>query len=332
MANDIYFSFGADTGALEAANAKARAEVRSLTAEMNSLGREMTNTGADMDSALGARLNALGGHLASAKSHMAELSAELRMHAAEAGKASEIIASLGEGLGRMAEIAGVALGVDAIKEWIQSATEAAEQTDSMAVKLGASVAEVQQIGAVAALTGTDVNTMATAMERLQLGLAKSQSATSPVTAALKALGIEAAHFRSLSIPQQLDELAAAAAGFGDSATKVAAFQALRRQFVELLPYLNRGKEGLADFNKIAAETGVVLSDKDNTALAATQEASNKPGLAVKSLGQEFALDLNGPLQTSINKLSAWTEAARNAFATARANGGFARLFSLTGPA
>ena len=63
MANDIYVSFGADTGPLEAASAVAKAEVRSLTSEINRLGAEMQKTGADMDSSLGQRLNALGSNL-----------------------------------------------------------------------------------------------------------------------------------------------------------------------------------------------------------------------------------------------------------------------------
>jgi hypothetical protein len=40
MAGDVYVSFGADTGELEGAFARARADARGLTSEINSLARE----------------------------------------------------------------------------------------------------------------------------------------------------------------------------------------------------------------------------------------------------------------------------------------------------
>jgi hypothetical protein len=90
MANDIFVSFGADTGPLESASARARAEIRGLTAEMNGLGRDMQRTGASMDSELGSHLNALGSELAAAKAHMAELTAEMRAK----GLSNDLVATL----------------------------------------------------------------------------------------------------------------------------------------------------------------------------------------------------------------------------------------------
>ena len=307
MSADFFVSFGAQTDDLESGFALAKAQTQALQREMQQLAKEMVKAGADADAALGAKLNSLGSALAEAKARTSELSAELHTHATSALEAGSAIDKLGEFARRGLEFAGVTLGVDAFKEWIASTIEAAEQTERMAAKLGASVGEVQQIGAVAVLTGTDMDRLGTAMERLQLGLAKSASATSPVRAALAALGVEAEHFRSLSIPQQMDELAQAAARFADGATKTAAFQALGRQFVELLPMLDRGKQGFDELTRAARETGVIMSDQDVKALAETKEASSALGLAVTALGQDLTLALNGAIGESIAQLTKLVE-------------------------
>ena len=57
MDDDIYISFGADTGPLEAEFAKAKAEVRGLTAELNKTANAERATGAAADSDLGQHID-----------------------------------------------------------------------------------------------------------------------------------------------------------------------------------------------------------------------------------------------------------------------------------
>jgi hypothetical protein len=317
--NDIYVTFSADSGPLEAEAAKARAEIRSLNVEMNALGRSMQSTGASMDSTLGQQLNALGSQLSAAKGKMAELGEEIRKHREEAGGLGETFAKLGEGVTQFAELAGASFGADAFRDWIAETIEAAEQTTRMAAKLGASTTEVQKIGAIATLTGTDLDRMAMSLERMELGLAKSESAASPARAALAALGIEADKFRSLLIPAQIDELAEAFSRFADGPNKTAAAMALLgRSGADMIPALDRGREGLAELNKTAQDTAVIMSDQDVKALTETQEASNKLSLAVKALGQDIAIFLNGP--SAINLVTSLATELDNATRSLRAMG------------
>lgn len=74
---DVYVSFGADTGGLEAAMAIAKADVTAMTAELRKLAREMQSTGAAADSELGNRVLAAGTSLATAKAHATEIKDEL---------------------------------------------------------------------------------------------------------------------------------------------------------------------------------------------------------------------------------------------------------------
>ena len=74
---DIYVSFGADTGGLEAALALTKAQVTAMQRELTGMAREMQKTGAAADSELGQRMAALGGQLASAKASAKDISGSL---------------------------------------------------------------------------------------------------------------------------------------------------------------------------------------------------------------------------------------------------------------
>ena len=216
----------------------------------------------------------LGAALSGAKTHMAELSAEMHGHAEAALEAGSALDRLGEFARRGLELAGITIGAEAFKSLVESATDAAEKVERASAKLGASVGDIQRIGAVARLTGSDFDQMSLQLERLQLSLAKSEKASSPARAALAALGIEAQKFRDLPIPEQLDALAEAFAKFADGPTKTAAAMALLgRAGAEMIPYLDRGRSGLEELKKAAEETGVILSNQDVKALAEAAEAS-----------------------------------------------------------
>lgn len=300
MAEDVYFSFGADTGELEAANAKARAEVRSLTAEMNSLGREMQKTGAGMSSELGAHLKSLGNELAKAKAHANELSDTLRKingHKpaeeiagllARFRQLTEGLTGLHEAFSSAAETFAAAFAVDKILEWVNSAQEAAEKVERLSAQLGASTDQVQVLGAVAKLTGTDFNGMALALERTQLRLREAASANNPAQAALKALGEGAKTFIALPIPEQLERLADDFSRFADGPTKTAAAVALLgRSGADLIPVLDRGREGLAELEKTARAAGAVLAEDDVKALADAKEQSAALSLSITGLSNAF---------------------------------------------
>ena len=152
--------------------------------------------------------------------------------------------------------------------------------------------------------------MALQLERMQLGLAKSQSALSPARAALAALGIEAEHFRSLPIPQQLETLAEAFARFADGPAKTAAAMALLgRAGADMIPYLDRGKEGIRDLADEASAAGGVLSAQMVAALAKTREDLSLLGVALGGASSRFLAFINEPLDGAIKGLTQLVAAA-----------------------
>ena len=317
MANDIYVSFGAETGGLESAFALSKAQAASFGREVANMAREIVRAGDSADAALVQKLGAVSAELSEAKNRAKEFSDQLREQAAAGKEGLLSLENLHEGFEKLLEIAGITVGIDAFKEWISGASEAAEKVERLSAILGASTNEIQQIQSVAKLTGTDFDQMAHQLERLQLGLAKSESAAAPARAALAALGIEADKFRQLPIPEQLDALAAAFSRFADGPNKTAAAVALLgKAGADMIPYLDRGRAAINEMEEAAEKAGAVLSQNTVEALAATKEHTAELDLAVEGLSNQLLSQLNPAIDASIGFLtritSAFTQASRAA--------------------
>ncbi len=278
MAGDVYISFGADTGDLEAALAVARQQVVELNGDMRDLAQQMLDTGASADSDLGQRMTALGGKLNEAKGHVAGLKDELK-GVGESAAGSEIASAVEREGGLFAalkekiegvtapvngligsfseliEVIATAFAIEKIAEWASEIQEAFEQIDNEAHKLGVSLEQVQQLQAISTLSGTDYGELSSQMERLQLSLAKAGSAATPAGEALKALGVNIGTFRTQSVTEQLDTLAEKFAKFADGPNKTAiAIALLGRAGADLIPLLDKGGEGMDELREAAQRT------------------------------------------------------------------------------
>ena len=307
---DIYVSFGAETDELEAAFALSKAEVASWQKQLTAAAKEMQATGQTIDSELGQHFVELGNHLAEAKEHMGEFGEKLRAQKEDAHEGGEAISELKERFMQLLEVVGIEMSVEAFKDWVAETTEAAEKIEQMSAKLGVSKSEIQSLASVAKLAGADFDSMALQLEKLQLNLAKTSSATSPAAAALKALGIDLAEFRSSSIPAQLDTMAEAFSRFADGPTKTAAAMALLgKSGADMIPFLDKGKEGLDELNSVAQRTGVIMSGETVEAFARTREDLNELSLAWTGFSQRLFDVVNPAIDAAIKELSSLLEHA-----------------------
>jgi hypothetical protein len=323
MTSDIFVSFGADTGGLEAGVALAKASVTAMTRELTSLAREMVKAGASADSELGQKLSALGGKLAEAKEQVSGFKEKLKQEGGEGNFLSRMkeqlegvlspISEVRESLSGMIEVLAATFAVEKIADWISETTEAAEKIERMAAKLGVSAEQVQAIGAIAKLTGGDVDQMASQLERLQLSLAKTGSKASPVAAALKVLGINLAEFRSASIAGQVDLMAEAFSRFADGSGKTAAAMALLgRTGADMIPFFDKGREGLEELRKAAEATGVIMSEQTVAAFSKTREDLNLLSIAWTGLSQKIYALVNPAVDAATKALTHLIESANPA--------------------
>ena len=263
---DVYLAFGAETGEMESALARAQAAVKATTAEMRSLANEMVSTGASADSALGSQLNALGGKLAEAKEHVAGLKDQLKETGDNGGGfigkmvegVTGFLSPLTEmkaGLGELAEVVAAAFAVEKIAEFVRQMGEAGEATERTSKIMGMTPEQVEVMNYQFAMTGTHIENLDQLLGRFELNLAKAQSGTTPMAAGLQALGLSVQDLIGLKPDEQMEKIADAVSKFEDSPTKMAAVQALGRGFVELIPILDRGAEGWKEYTAAAEAAG-----------------------------------------------------------------------------
>ena len=164
-----------------------------------------------------------------------------------ANEAKEHIEELTETFKSLIEMAGIEIGVDAFKEWISSSAELGEQMERTAAMLGVSASQASQLSGMAKMTGTDFSSLTRTMERFELGLDTASQKSSRVGEGLKALGLNAREFVGVPLPQQIEQLSEAFSKFADGPNKTAAAMALLgRAGAEMIPYLDKGKEGMAE--------------------------------------------------------------------------------------
>ena len=325
MAGDIYISFGADTSQLEASLAVAKAQVSSLAADFRDLTQEFVDSGASIDSDLGQQMVALGGKMNEAKGHALALKQELK-GVGEKGEGEEERLSLFERmkesmeamvspivmvrdhLGELVEIFAAAFAVEKIAEWAAETSEAAENIERESAKLGVSIEQIESLQSVAKLTGTDYGELAMQFEKLQLSLSKVGEKATPASEALRVLGLNAAQLRGQSLDQQIETLAGAFSRFADGPAKTAAAMALLgKTGADMIPFLDKGKEGMEDLRQVAERTGVVLSGELIESMAQTREHISELSLAWTAASREIYAAFNPAIDALVQALNRFLE-------------------------
>jgi len=318
-AADVYVSFGADTGGLEAALALAKAEVTAMTRELNTLAREMQKTGASADSELGQKVLALGESVALAKGRVSGFKDELKgVGEAGAGGLAGLlapIAAIKENLGGVVELFAATFAIDKIIEFVKSMGELGEQTERTAMILGLTTEEVGQLNFAFASTGTNAQNIDQMMGRFEVNLAKATQGTGSAVAGLKALGLSAKELVGLSLPEQMDKIADATSRFADGTNKTAALQSLGRGFVELIPLLNQGSAGMESFRRTADATNSVLDETTTGRLVGMEHnfvtlGASIEGVAVQGF-KPFIDVVNGAVRMMIDLAQAFSNSIKN---------------------
>jgi hypothetical protein len=150
--------------------------------------------------------------------------------------------------GGAAGFLGIGVGVAGIKSMIDDA----DRVGDLAKQLNVSAEAVQRIGLMAKLSGSDVDTVVKAFNKLNLALGKQEGRQ-----ALKELGISLSVFKNLEVDQQVIMLADAfqrAQEKGKGLTQMSAL--MGKGYAELLPLLRSNRAEL----KAIADTDVVSNE------------------------------------------------------------------------
>lgn len=185
---------------------------------------------------------------------MATLEQDMGRAVHQAGK---LAASFGAITGL--SFAGVGASISAM---VRSTAEAQDNLGKMSQKAGMTVESFSALGYAAKLAGADTDTMVKASKALSTNIVEASRAADQGTTVFGGLGIKikdsAGNLRATD--QILLDVAGKFAGMEDGANKSAlAVKLFGKSGLDLVPFLNQGKEGIQALTKEAERLGVVVS-------------------------------------------------------------------------
>ncbi len=191
---------------------------------------------------------------------------------------------LAEVAGSVGLAIGAAFAANKIADFAKEMGELGEKTERTAIILGTTTENVGKINAIAKLTGTSAESLTSAMIRLQRSLATATDASTPVGAALQAIGLRADELRGKAIPQQIEILSDRFSRFGNENGNLTAIASmLGRSFTELLPTMMKGSEEMRKLGEAAERAGTALTTQMAAAMAATDDAIDELGMSLDGL-------------------------------------------------
>jgi hypothetical protein len=226
------------------------------------------------------------------------------------------IASVASTFGALGESIAAAFAVEKIAGFFENLAEGATQTAKIAQVLGISNGAVGELDVAAKATGTSVEAFAKSLERLGLNLAKGAAGSAQQAAALNALGISANQLIGLPLAERMalvaDKFSVLHDGIDKDAIGIALFG---RQFDNLLPFLNRGSEGIKEFSDIAVRSGLKAAlDETTPGFERTHillvELGSATDAAAKFAGSIFKPAFDGVVKVLIDLTEAFTQSVR----------------------
>lgn len=155
-------------------------------------------------------------------------------------------------------------GIKSIGEMTEKVVSQTMQLQHLSERYGVTVETLQNFDYMAKLTGTSLQSVTNAMQRMEFGLrATSKSAgIRGAAGALQKLGISATEFKKADMNGQLGMLADKFEKMADPNQKIAmAMQLGGRGMVSLIPLLSQGRDKMHELSQEAQELGYNLDPK-----------------------------------------------------------------------
>jgi hypothetical protein len=169
-----------------------------------------------------------------------------------------------------------AIGTAVAAPLIASAKVFAEMGDQMAKmsqRTGISVEALSELAYAAQVSGTDIETLETAIKRMQKVIIAAAEGSDGATQALADLGLTVEDLRGLSPDQQFKLIAERLSQIQSPAMKAAlALKLFGKSGTQLLPLLTNGAAGIEALQEEARALGLTMSTEDAKAAAAFHES------------------------------------------------------------
>jgi hypothetical protein len=212
------------------------------------------------------------------------------------------IRGIRENLGELADIFVLGFGVEKVAKLVEEMVELGNQTSTTAQILGMSSEEVGRLGAVAALSGTTTEMLASSFERYSVNIQRAQTGTGPASAAIKALGLNAKELLAMPLQEQVGAIADKFAQFANGANKTAIAMALFRN-AGMVPVLNEGAKGMEELGAAADRTGTALGVDTVGSLEKIHVAFTEFSLTITGLAASMVAGLSPAIVGVVGSLT-----------------------------
>lgn len=202
-------------------------------------------------------INQFSSNVANATTQQANLQKSADNAVGSQNKLAESVKSVGKAL------AGLAI-VNTIFQGFTASITSADKLDDLSEKLGISAAKLNDLKYIANLSGNSLEGLSQAYVKLTQSIGKTQNLTSEQSSAFNALGISAkdANGKLKSTDEIFGLVAEKFSTFADTPEKTAIGVALfGEQFQQLLPLLNRGKDGIEDMRLEMEQLGALKPEQ-----------------------------------------------------------------------
>lgn len=210
----------------------------------------------------------------------------------ESKKVNKSLGSIQKQITGLKRAAGAALALAGLNASLQSlvaSTEKLGDTANVADRLGANVERLQELQFAASQTGTTVETLNMAMQRMTRRVAEAAKGTGEARDAIKELGLDASRLSGMRADQQMITFADALSKVANQSDRVRlAMKLFDSEGVKLVNTLQGGKTALDEFAQSARSRGLVRSadeiekarksvDEYNASVASLEAAWTKAG-------------------------------------------------------
>src|SRR5579883_2930001 len=234
------------------------------------------------------------------------------------------IDSISDTARHVAEIFGVAFGVDAIKNFVERMADLGAQTERTAAILGLSNQKVIELSGYAELGNESIGDLAQQIQRAELNLQRStRDGFNPAAQALRVLHLNAKDFIGLAPDQFVNKLADSLSRFNPSINLATAVtQAFGRGVAQMLPSLLQGRQHMEEFEAawLKASEGLAASVPG---MADTKEKLGLLEQSATSFGARLFSVLKPAIDGAIKWMTDWLQSMDSAkiksFATSAVN-------------
>jgi len=248
----------------------------------------------DVELTIGAKIDQLIAAVDESKSHIESIKGSVE--------------TAGESFKKLGEIIGIAFSVEAMKQFVETMAELGEQTEIMMARLGLSADAVVNLSGVAKLTGSSIEGMSLAIERMSLGVQRSTAdALGPQAQALKVLGLNAKDLIGIPADEYFSKLADAVSKFNPSLNLTNALMILGGRGVQqMIPALRLGAEGFKQMQDAVRQSQEGLA----AAIPGMADTHNKLeflSLSAQSLGARIFTVLKPAIDLIVTSMTKWIQ-------------------------